>query len=67
MKTMPMGLISTQFISYHNIKVNDMDLFEDAWGVNSEFSDVIKFLDQVKPVPEKRLTKKLIEKIRNEI
>lgn len=62
-----MGLISTQFISYHNIKVNDMDLFEDAWGVNSEFSDVIKFLDQVKPVPEKRLTKKLIEKIRNEI
>lgn len=64
---MPMGLISTQFISYHNIKVNDTDLFEDAWGVNSEFSDVIKFLDQVKPVPEKRLTKKLIEKIRNEI
>jgi len=67
MKNMPMGLISTQFISYHNIKVNDTDLFEDAWGVNSEFSDVIKFLDQVKPVPEKRLTKKLIEKIRNEI
>jgi hypothetical protein len=67
MKIMPMGLISTQFISYHNIKVNEMDLFEDAWGVNSEFSDVIKFLDQVKPVPEKRLTKKLIEKIRNEI
>lgn len=64
---MPMGLFSTQFISYHNIKVNDMDLFEDAWGINSEFSDVIKFLDQVKPVPEKRLTKKLIEKIRNEI
>ncbi len=67
MKTMPMGLISTQFISYHNIKVNDTDLFEDAWGLNSEFSDVIKFLDQVKPVPEKLLTKKLIEKIRNEI
>jgi len=64
---MPMGLISTQFISYHNIKVNDTDLFEDAWGVNSEFSDVIKFLDQVKPVPEKQLTIKLIAKIRNEI
>ena len=67
MKTMPMGLISTQFISYHNIKVNDTDLFEDAWGVNSEFSDVIKFLDQVKPVPEIQLTIKLIAKIRNEI
>jgi len=64
---MPMGLISTQFISYHNIKVNDTDLFEDAWGVNSEFSDVIKFLDQVKPVPEIQLTIKLIAKIRNEI
>ena len=66
MKTMPMGLISTQFLSYHQIKVDDTDLIEDAWGLSSEFSDVIMFLDQEKPVPEKQLTTKLIEKIRNE-
>lgn len=66
MKTMPMGLISTQFISYHQIKVDNTDLYEDAWGLSSEFSDVIELLDEVKPLPEKRLTKQMIEKIRNE-
>jgi hypothetical protein len=66
MKTMPMGLISTQFISYHQIKVDNTDLYEDAWGFSSEFSDVIELLDEVKPLPEKRLTKQMIEKIRNE-
>ena len=64
MKNMPMGLISTPFISYHDIKVKDLDLLEDAWGINSEFSDVIKLLDQIKPVPGRRLTKKLFDKIR---
>jgi hypothetical protein len=59
-----MGLNSTPFISYHDIKVENIDLFEDAWGLNSEFSDVIYLLRQVKPVPGKRLTKRLIEKIR---
>lgn len=63
---MPMGLISTQFISYHQIKVDNTDLYEDAWGLSSEFSDVIELLDEVKPLPEKRLTKQMIEKIRNE-
>jgi hypothetical protein len=65
MKTMkPMGLISTPFISYHDIKVNDVDLLEDAWGISSEFCDVINLLHQVKAVPGKRLTKRLIQKIR---
>ena len=64
MKNVPMGLISTQFVSYHKIKVNKVDLFEDAWGINSEFRDVIEFLDQLKPVPGRRMTKNLIEKIR---
>jgi hypothetical protein len=60
----PMGLISTKFISYHEIKVRHIDLFEDAWGLNSEFCDVIGLLRQVKPTPGKRLTKRLIGKIR---
>jgi hypothetical protein len=60
----PMGLNSTQFLSYHDIKVKHIDLFEDAWGLNSEFSDVIGLLRQLKPAPGKRLTKTLIGKIR---
>jgi hypothetical protein len=62
----PMGLTSTPFISYYNIKVNDVDLFEDAWGLNSEFSDVINLFRQVKATPGRRLTKRLIEKIRRQ-
>ena len=62
----PMGLNSTPFISYHDIKVEDIDLFEDAWGLNSEFCDVIDLLRQIKVVPGRRLTKRLIEKIRKQ-
>jgi len=62
----PMGLTSTPFISYHDIKVKDVDLFEDAWGINSEFSDVILLLHQIKTVPGRRLTKRLIEMIRKQ-
>lgn len=61
-----MGLNSTPFISYHRIKVNDIDLFEDAWGLNSEFCDVIDLIRQLKIVPGKRLTKSLIETIRKQ-
>jgi hypothetical protein len=60
----PMGLNSTPFISYHNIKVKDVDLFEDAWGFNSDYRDVIELLSQVKAEPGRRLTKRLIERIR---
>ena len=60
----PMGLISTQFITYRNIKVKEIDLIEDAWGLNYEFYDVIDLLRQVKPVPERSLTLNLIKRIR---
>jgi hypothetical protein len=60
----PMGIISTQFITYSDIKVKDIDLIEDAWGLNSEFCDVIELLRHIKVEPEKKLTKKLIDKIR---
>jgi len=60
----PMGLNSTQFITFRDIKVNGIDLFEDAWGINSEFCDVIDLLRQIKPVPERCLTTDLIKKIR---
>jgi hypothetical protein len=60
----PMGLTCTPFITYRDIKVEDIDLFEDAWGFNSEFCDVIGVLRRVKSAPGKRLTKKLINKIK---
>ena len=60
----PMELISTPFISYHDIKVKDADLFEDAWGLNSEFYDVIDRLRQIYAVPGRRVIKTLIVKIR---
>jgi len=56
--------ISTQFITYRNIKVKEIDLIEDAWGLNYEFYDVIDLLRQVKPVPERSLTLNLIKRIR---
>lgn len=60
----PMGLNSTPFLSYHEIETSKIDLYEDAWGFNSEFCDVITLIRMVKPDPGKRLTNKLITKIR---
>lgn len=61
-----MGSTSTPFISYHEIQVDNIDIYEDAWGLYQEFGDVIKLLEQVKPVPKKRLVKRLIERVRQQ-
>lgn len=63
----PMGLIFTQFITFRDIKVEDIDLFEDAMGLNFEFFEVIELLRQVKPVPERYLTTRLIKEIRKKV
>jgi hypothetical protein len=60
----PMGLNSTPFLSYREIKTDKIDLYEDAFGLYQQFSDVIGVLNLVKPLPGKRLTRRLIEKIR---
>jgi len=59
-----MGNISTPFISYHDINVDEIDLYEDAWGFDSQFSDVIEILNMVKPVPGKRLIKQVVAAVR---
>jgi hypothetical protein len=59
-----MALTSTPFLSYHEIQVENIDIYEDAFGFYQEFSDVINLLEQLKPVPKKRLTKRLIERVR---
>jgi hypothetical protein len=63
----PMDLISTPLITYRNIKVKNIDLFEDAWGFNSEFSEVIDQLHRVKAVPGRGLTRNLMIKIRKKV
>jgi len=63
----PMGLNSTPLLSYHFIRTENIDLIEDAFGLNSEFSDVISLLGLVKTVPGKRLTRTLIEKVRKKV
>ncbi len=60
----PMAKTSTPFLSYHEIQVDNVDIYEDAFGLYQEFSDVIKLLGQLNPVPKKRLTKRLIERVR---
>jgi hypothetical protein len=60
----PMVLISTPFITFRDIKVEDIDLIEDAMGLNSEFCDVIDVLRSIDSVPERSLTASLIKKIR---
>ena len=63
----PMVLISTPFIKYHDIKVEEIDLFDDAWGLNSEFCDVIGLFRNNIVVPERSLTTDLIKKIRKKV
>jgi hypothetical protein len=58
----PMGLISTPFITYRDIKIKDIDLIEDAMAINTEFHDVIALLRSIKVVPGRSLTTSLIKK-----
>jgi hypothetical protein len=57
----PMGLISTPFISYHEIDVRETDILDDAWGLNTGYSDVIQLLGEYKPEPGNELISSLIE------
>ena len=42
-----MALTSTPFLSYHEIQVDNIDIYEDALGLYQEFSDVINLLEQL--------------------
>jgi hypothetical protein len=60
----PMGLNSTPFLSFHEIKTDEIDLFDDAWGFYPQFNDVIDILKHLEPAPGRRLMRRLITKIR---
>lgn len=57
-----MDIKSTPFLSYSEIKTDKTDLFEDAFGLNQQFSDVIGLLNLLKPSPGVRLTRRVAEK-----
>lgn len=63
----PMDLISTPLITFSEIEVENIDLIEDAWGLNSEFYDVIDMLHMVKAVPGRCLTRNLMKKLRKKV
>ncbi len=63
---MPMGIISTPFISYREIDVRKTDLIDNAWDFDSVYSDVIRFLGQYKPEPEEKLISSMIEHFRDD-
>jgi hypothetical protein len=60
----PMEITSTHFISYREINVRNLDLIEDAWGLNAQFADVMSLLRQAEACRVERLTEKLIDRIR---
>ena len=60
----PMGINSTQFISYQDINVEGIDLHEDAFGLYPEFSEVFDILRASDVVPAESLIDRLIVKIR---
>ena len=62
----PMGINSTQFISYHEIDVEGIDLHDDAFGFYPEFREVFDLLNESDIIPEESLIGRLIEKIRRE-
>jgi hypothetical protein len=64
---MPMGLNSTRFVTFHEIKTDKIDLIEDAFGFYPEFMDVIEVLKKLKPLPGKATTSRLIARIRREV
>ncbi len=63
----PMDLISTPLITFSEIEVEKIDLIEDAWGLNTEFCDVIDMLHMVKAVPGRCLTRNLMRKLRKKV
>lgn len=60
----PMVINSTQFISYHEIDVEGIDLHDDAFGFYPEFREVFDLLNESDIVPEENLIGRLIDKIR---
>ncbi len=60
---LPVNLTSTQLISFRNINTDEVDIYDDAWGFASEFTDVLDFLGTIDAEPPSAATEKLLELI----
>ena len=60
-----MQLTSTRLISYSEIELKNTDLFEDAFGIRTEFSDVIGFLKMASFEPEESMLDKLSSRLKS--
>ena len=47
-------------LSHDEIRVDDTDIFDDAWGFKSEFGDVLSFLGELDYAPADSMSEKLI-------
>jgi hypothetical protein len=59
-----MRINSTHLISYNEINVDNIDLYEDAFGLYPETFDAAELLPQSIILPEPALVNRLIERIR---
>ncbi|HEX2968551.1 MAG TPA: hypothetical protein VHO46_05555 [Bacteroidales bacterium] len=55
----------TRFISFDNIDVDGIDLYEDAYGLNAEFIDVKELLSRLHDEPHKSVRLVWKEKMLN--
>jgi hypothetical protein len=58
-----MDLKSTPFVKYHEIRVDDTDIYDDAWSLTPEFDDVLGLLGKIDCSPAAAMTERLIEMI----
>lgn len=58
-----MGLISTPFLTYREIKTADSDLIEDAFALRTEFSEVYEFLGSIDCRPRDAMVEQLVKRI----
>ncbi|HVN58049.1 MAG TPA: hypothetical protein VMT63_07115 [Bacteroidales bacterium] len=62
-----MELISTPTLRYEEIEVNTTDIYDDAWGFNSEFSDVLEFLGSIDKTPADGMSDRLVSLLSGQI
>jgi hypothetical protein len=58
-----MDLNSTPFVKYQEIRTDDTDIYDDAWGFSTDFSDVFNFLGKINYSPASEMGERLIETI----
>ncbi len=51
------------YLSYEELDVSDIDVYDDAWGFSHQFGDVFRKLSLVNPEPSESIVASLLAKI----